>query len=457
VRNRTRLALALILLMAEIAVVDCSDYTKIVPAGEILAKIEKGEPAEYDHVIIKGDLDLSQLNLPNGYINRSLYDTTILGLTKNAKIVTSLIKIINATIEGTVNFGETVFYSSIDFSGSNFTRFATFHGAQFSAYTNVFSDAAVFSGDANFNNARFCNGVDFVGASGPIYFMDAEFDKSAQFWGAKLYNAWFSRAKFNSPYIDFRKAQFIGQASFSEAQFDVNDGPLFKEAQFNGDAYFRGTKFNGTSVFFGSQFSGNVDFTYAEFSGNALFDGAKFSGYIVGWKNLDNVFKCDDEVTYLSLIQDLKDHGQFTDVDSCYYDYMNWRRDRNSGFSVVLDWLFCAICGYGVKPLRPIIFGGIMIISFGIIYYFGNRHHLFVSSSIRQKMMESIFFSAVALLSLPKELYPYSPATYDHLLKQNFLDIRILKFRFLVSVERLLGWGLLILFINTLSRVMIRY
>ncbi|MGB5099015.1 MAG: pentapeptide repeat-containing protein [Methanothrix sp.] len=449
--------MALILLMAEITTVDCSDYTKTVPASEILAKIEKGEPVEYDHVIIKGDLDLSQLNLPNGHINRSLYDTSILGLTENAKIVTSEIKIINATIEGNVNFGETVFYSPIDFSGSNFTCFAIFHGAQFSTYTNVFSDVAVFSGIANFNNARFYNGIDFIGASGPTYFMDTEFDKIAHFWGAKLYNAWFSRAKFNSTYIDFRKAQFIGQASFSEAQFDVNDGPLFKEAQFNGDVYFRGTKFNGTSNFIGSQFSRNVDFTYAEFGGDAVFNGAKFSGYIVGWRNLDNVFKCDDEVTYLGLIQDLKDHGQFTDADNCYYDYMNWRRDQDSGFSKVSDWLFCAICGYGVKPQRPIIFGGIIIIIFGIIYYLGSRHYPFVTSNNWQKMIESIFFSAVALLSLPKELYPYGPATYDHLLKQNIFNIRILGFRFLVSIERLLGWSILILFINTLSRVMIRY
>lgn len=420
-RDRTRLALALILLMAEIIAVDCSDYTKIVPASEILAKIEKGEPVEYDHVIIKGDLDLSQLNLTIGHINRSLYDTTILGLTNNAKIVTSQIKIINTTIEGNVNFGKTVFYSPIDFSGSNFIGFAIFHGAQFSAYANVFSDAAVFSGEANFNNARFYDGVDFTGASGPTYFMGTEFDKSANFWGTKLYNTWFSRAKFNCTYIDFRKAQFIGQASFGEAQFDVNDGPLFKDAQFNGDAYFRGTKFNGTSAFFGSQFSGNVDFTYAEFGGNALFDGAKFSGYIVGWKNLENVFKCD-EVTYLSLIQDLKDHGQFTDADNCYYDYMNWRQDQNSGFSKVLDWLFGAICGYGVKPERPIIFGGILIIFFGIIYYWGSRHHPHFTCNFRQKIMESIFFSAVALLSLPKELYPYGPATYDHLLKQNICN-----------------------------------
>ena len=31
-----------------------------IPASEILDKILKGEPVEYDHVIIKGDLDINK-------------------------------------------------------------------------------------------------------------------------------------------------------------------------------------------------------------------------------------------------------------------------------------------------------------------------------------------------------------------------------------------------------------
>ncbi len=36
---------------------------KEVPASEILAKIEKGELVKYDHVIVKGDLNLGNSNL----------------------------------------------------------------------------------------------------------------------------------------------------------------------------------------------------------------------------------------------------------------------------------------------------------------------------------------------------------------------------------------------------------
>ena len=36
-----------------------SSQPDVVQASEILAKIERGEPVEYDNVIVDGDLDLS--------------------------------------------------------------------------------------------------------------------------------------------------------------------------------------------------------------------------------------------------------------------------------------------------------------------------------------------------------------------------------------------------------------
>ena len=78
------------------------------------------------------------------------------------------------------------------------------------------------------------------------------------------------------------------------------------------------------------------------------------------------------------------------------------------------------------------------------------------------KSKESLAFSAVALFSLPRELYPYGDDIYLKFIKQS-INITLIRrkirvsYRFLVFLERLIGWSLLILFINTLSRVMIRY
>jgi len=42
---------------------------RVVPAQEILDKIERGEPVAYDHVIVEGDLD--RLELPKRRVNRT--------------------------------------------------------------------------------------------------------------------------------------------------------------------------------------------------------------------------------------------------------------------------------------------------------------------------------------------------------------------------------------------------
>jgi len=41
-----------------------------IPASEILDKIQKSEPVEYDQVKIIGDLDLSKINLPTENVAR---------------------------------------------------------------------------------------------------------------------------------------------------------------------------------------------------------------------------------------------------------------------------------------------------------------------------------------------------------------------------------------------------
>ena len=124
--------------MEAISAVGGSDYSEIVQASEILEKIQKGSPVQYDNAIVRGNLDLSQIALPEMRVNRTVFETKILGLSQDANLIISPIEIRNATFEGNTNFENTVFYGSVDFSGSNFTSFATFHGAQFGAMHMIF-------------------------------------------------------------------------------------------------------------------------------------------------------------------------------------------------------------------------------------------------------------------------------------------------------------------------------
>jgi hypothetical protein len=61
------LVLAAIVILIGLAQSESEDsqyYNGVVNASEILEKIGKSEPVEYDHVIVRGNLDLNQLGLP---------------------------------------------------------------------------------------------------------------------------------------------------------------------------------------------------------------------------------------------------------------------------------------------------------------------------------------------------------------------------------------------------------
>ncbi len=66
-----------------------SAHPREVQAREILSKIQNGEPVEYDHVIVRGDLDLSKSDLPERYVSRTTYEIDRLGLSETPKVINS--------------------------------------------------------------------------------------------------------------------------------------------------------------------------------------------------------------------------------------------------------------------------------------------------------------------------------------------------------------------------------
>lgn len=82
-----------------------------IDAEEILAKVRQGQPVEYDHVIVKGDLDLGQ---EGQWTN-----------------ITSPIRINDSIFNGPVSFNYTTLEETVDLSGSNFTGNAFFHVSLF--------------------------------------------------------------------------------------------------------------------------------------------------------------------------------------------------------------------------------------------------------------------------------------------------------------------------------------
>lgn len=210
------------------------DSLRVINASEILAKIHKGELVEYSNVIVKDDLDVSQLRLQ---VN-----------------VTSPIRINNSIFDGFVNFSYTSFDKPINLSSSNFTKSAYFGGATFNGVTTFWN--STFSGPADFGGAIFNSNVDF---------WELVFNDDTNFW-ASVFNG----------NVDFSGSAFNGTAYFEGATF--NSGVDFLESVFNGPTYFRDSVFNGDTNFWYSVFNGPADFGESVFNTEADFSGSAFNG-----------------------------------------------------------------------------------------------------------------------------------------------------------------------------------
>jgi hypothetical protein len=160
---------------------------RVVSAQEILDKIERGEPVEYDHVIVEGDLDLSELDLPKRHVHRTRYEIEPFGLSESVMLVSSPIGVNDATINGDVSFGNMIFSNPVEFIGSSFNGAAYFVGSEFniSAFSSaefskpVYFNDAKFTNSTSFNDSRFKDDALFEGAlfDGPLYLTRAKYDR----------------------------------------------------------------------------------------------------------------------------------------------------------------------------------------------------------------------------------------------------------------------------------------
>jgi len=343
------------------------ELRSVVPASEILEKIQKGEPVEYDDVIVEGDLDLSMLDLQT----KTKDEIDFLMLSESAKIVASSIQIMYSEIKGSVIFSNCILQNKVNFAGSLFGY--------------ISSGGAMFEGDANF--------------------FDAKFGSSAFFGGAKFIGI-----------AIFRGAKLGGDANFSGTKFEGNAD--FIGAKFGGDANFSGTKFGGDVDFIRVKFGGNAFFGGAKFIGNANFWGAKFAGEALTFRYATFANPESQEDACRRAKNVLERAGSKEEAGYHFYREMEGRRKRN-GFingthwtpqtawtnilvawksknysfrkkiSALADILFGwitrfiwydiiefvfvqKIFGYGVHPWWLMFWWGIVVIAFAILYQAGN-------------------------------------------------------------------------------------
>jgi hypothetical protein len=312
---RLNLVLILALVLLPLAGAGSEGGMRVVPAQEILDKIEKGLPVEYDHVIIKGDLDLSKLDLPKRRVERTFFEIETLGLLENATIVSSFIGLNDFIIDGNMYFNNTIFNNSANFwnpkfngdayfGGSKFNGTAGFWGSEFNGYT--YFGYSKFNGDAGFWGSEF---------NGYAYFGDSEFNGYA----------YFGDSKFNGD-AGFGSSKFNDTANFNISTFNNSD---FSEVQFSKTVSFDDARFSNSTSFNGSRFMNDALFEGAVFDGTLYLTRAKYDRLYIRWKNISELGY--DDAAYITLLENFKKLGYLEDYDGCYYEYRVAHRGQDWG------------------------------------------------------------------------------------------------------------------------------
>ncbi len=435
-----------------------------IKAEEILNKIEMGEPVEYDHVLVQGDLNLSSLNLSK------------IGGTQGS--ITAPVEIKQSIINGSVDFEgiifskpstfeSTIFSGDASFARTDFQDSVSFENARFGRAADF--DEAKFEGDANYNKAEFVGVSSFYLADfkGDANFYTTTFDTDANFNKAAFDgDAFFDGAQF-ATYANFENAKFEGEASFYQAKFNWNTN--FANAKFDGMTYFsdallreesgfesiqsnrylsfEGTQFGGDADFKSAQFSGYISFLGANFNSMLTLNDTQFSSLQVGWDAIKDHLVYNEAV-YVALIKNFESLGYFRDADNCYYQYRLYNQAQETSLGTkAIDVLAWISCGYGVRPTYTLVLSLVIIFLFGVVYWackaIPERAHLgsrLAETLQISQLTNSLYFSALAFVT-PHASVEWRPSGH---------------WKYLVLSEHIIGWLLMALFLVTLGRVMIR-
>jgi len=388
-----------------------SSGLKEVPASEILAKIEKGEPVEYDHVRILGDLDISKLILPKKHIDRTDPEINSFGLEEKINIISSVIKITHSEIRGVCVFSEVAFEKEVDFSGSHFSEYVDFCGSLFIFTDGGFSES-LFSGYANFSASHFNCWADFRGS---------RFIKEA----------------------DFQLSLVLGMADFSESEF--NGTADFLRCKFEFDVDFREAKFNEKVDFIGCEFSRDAYFSGCEFSRKIEFAGSQFNGDSLSFK----YSKFSDPVSQEEACRRAKNvmerNGDRQEAGYYFYREMEAKRRQKPWYVRYPEFFFIQlIFGYGVHPFRLMFCWFAVATVFAFIYSAeGGIISKLPASSLPQPLsyfVECFYFSIVTAVTPGYGKYELTSWVYQ----------------VIASVEAIFGTFMWAAFIATFARKYMR-
>jgi hypothetical protein len=377
---------------------------------------------------------------------------------------------LNSSFQGDVNFSSTKFYGPADFD-SVALKDAVFWEAEFHQLS--FSRTRI-EGNAHFERAKFIEAAHFSSSDfgATANFSDAAFSSTSSFEDAQFRGSSnFADALFAGEAI-FDRSRFVKDASFSSAQF--REKAQFVGAVFCEDLKASGARFTESCDLTASEFHRQLSLENARIHTMRLFrasfgsqsrislQGADFDRLEVGWASIKDRLVYDGAV-YLGLIKDFKNLEWFDDADDCYFQYRKKSQAEKKLFarkagvpavnwSKILDYLAWISCGYGVRPNYTIYLSILLIILFAGLYWTGNSivvEHI-NSTAVGPHLAPA---DEMQSLSFVDHLY-FSAMIFTARTQVKWFPAGI--YRYLATIESILGWLLMALFLVTLGRIMIR-
>jgi hypothetical protein len=352
------------------------------------------------------------------------------------------VSFIDAVLSGYMQFSQANLGRGL-FSAAHFQRKASFQGS-------------CFQEDALFQSATFQEAADFSQSKfkGRAVFEQAVFAAEAQFNDANFLED-----------ADLRSVRFCKEASFISSEFQAM--AHFDSADFLGEAVFRDAQFSETANFSDSDFQKSLNLAGtrvhimrlidATFAGQVNLNNADFSRLEARWPALCQHIVYDG-AAYLALIRNFRNLEWFEDADDCYYHYrrmsqsgkaflVRGEREIRINWSKLLDGLAMISCGYGVRPRYTVFLSCFLIILFALLFWAGegivveplNGSSSSIGPQESLNFLDNMYFSAMVFTAKTQvKWYPVGI------------------YRYLATVESVLGWLLLALFLVSLGRTMIR-
>jgi hypothetical protein len=407
-----------------------------VPADVISDQIANGTDIYLDNCSIDGELNLSKINktVPNSLF----YELTPRGqpkylilyllketsyVDKNLHIIESNITIKNTTFEKNVDLSFAFFNNSVYFLNSTFKNPVYFQGSTFN--DSAYFLNSTFKNPAYFPGSTFNNSVDFSYSI---------FDSFAYFQGSTFNNsADFSYSIFNDTSC-FLLSNFYSSVHFSPSTFKK-------------PAYFGVSNFYNYTDFSNSIFTDSADFSNSIFTDSADFSRSTFnkSAYFGVPDLSENVFTDGETCEFFRT--SYNNLARYTDADNIYYNFrIKSMNEKSISISKVIDLLSCFTCGFGTKLTYTIDWIIGIIILFAFVYKWDWKTPGIYRASEEDKTEKS----KVSIL----ECLCFSVNTFTRLGTTNWHQRD--KFWFAVTIEGVLGWVMLAIFLATLMHLLMK-